>query len=375
MFGFGALALLAWQSSTIAQDQFRSSRRADFFLGLSAAALLLTHVFGLFLWGAIVAAETVNMIQKRRLVPSRILALTLPLIATWTYLPIFRLHAAGVYPPAFQAHLAVIPAFYFDRTSREVIAVIITVLLLAIIGGRQYLYLARRFAFTPAELTAAIAIALIPVVLIVRLASDHAAFFYRYGDISLIGLALLITALLCRITGNRSTPAVLAAMVFLISSLRWQHAVTFAAQGRIFRHGEPLLIPYHPEALAGTDLPIVVNSGIVFLEMNYHESPAMLARTYYLTDGAVAVRYTHANIFEGIPVEIEAFHLSGRSQPYTAFLQQHPRFYLLASDHDYPEDWLLRKLHHDGAHLRLVGNVPNSYRDHNLYEVTLPTAG
>jgi hypothetical protein len=90
MFGFGALALLAWQSSTIAQDQFRSSRRADFFLGLSAAALLLTHVFGLFLWGAIVAAETVNMIQKRRLLPSRILALILPLIATWTYLPIFR---------------------------------------------------------------------------------------------------------------------------------------------------------------------------------------------------------------------------------------------------------------------------------------------
>jgi hypothetical protein len=372
MFGFGALALLAWQSSTIAQDQFRSSRRTDFFLGLSAAALLLTHVFGLFLWGAIVAAETVNILQKRRLVPSRILALTLPLIVTWTYIPLFRLHAAGAYPPAFQAHLAVIPAFYFDRTSREVIAVIITVLLLAIIGGRRYLHMARRSAFTPAELTAAVAIALIPVVLIARLASDHGAFFYRYGDISVIGLALLITALLCRVTGNRSTPAVLAAIVFLMAGSRWQHAVTFAAQGHIFRHGEPPLIPYHPEALAGTDLPIVVNSGIVFIEMNYHESPAMLARTYYLTDGPVAVRYTHADIFQRIPAEIEGFHLSGRSQPYTAFLQQHPRFYLLASDHDYPEDWLLRKLHDDGAHLRLVGNVPNSYRDHNLYEVTLP---
>lgn len=374
MFGFGTLALLAWQSSTIEQDERRLSYRADLFLALSATALLLTHVFGLFLWAAIVAAEIVNMLETRRVVASRTLALTLPLISTWTYIPIFRLHAGGVFPPAFQAHLSVIPAFYMDRTSRELAAIVCTIVLLAILGGRQYLRLGKGSVFSAAELTAAIAIALTPVVLIARLTSGHAAFFYRYGDISLIGLALLITALICRITGNRSTSAVLAAIVFLMVSSRWQHAVTFATQGHIFRHSEPPLIPYHPEALAGTDLPIVVNSGIVFMEMNYHETSAALARTYYLTGGPVALRYTHASIFESIPAEIEAFHLSGRSQPYAAFLQQHPRFYLLASDHDFPEDWLLRKLHDDGAHLRLVGNLPNSYRDHNLYEVTLPTA-
>ena len=56
------------------------------------------------------------------------------------------------------------------------------------------------------------------------------------------------------------------------------------------------------------------------------------------------------------------------------FVRQHPHFYLLAGDHDYPEDWLLRKLHDDGAQMRLLGNIDNSYRDHDLYDVTFPTA-
>jgi hypothetical protein len=84
------------------------------------------------------------------------------------------------------------------------------------------------------------------------------------------------------------------------------------------------------------------------------------------------LQYTHAGIFEGIPLEIEAFHLKGRTEPYTTFVKRNPRFYLLASDHDYPEDWLLRKLHDDGAQVRLAGRVPNSYRDDRLYEVTVP---
>ena len=372
MFGFGALALVAWQSSTIAQTESRSTLRCDLLLALAATALLLTHVFGLFLWAALFAAEVVQALEARRLVALRILALTLPLAATWTWVPIFRLHAQGSFPPAFQAHVSQILPYYSERLSRELISIICTIVLLAILAGRQYLRPAARFAFTRAELTAAIVIAGAPIVLIVRLASEHAAFFYRYGDVALLGFAILITALLFRLGANRSTPAVLAAVVFLMVSSRWQHAVTFAAQGHIFHHTEPPLIPYQPEALAVRDAPIVVNSGIVYIEMNNHEPASILVRTYYLTDGPSALHYTNANIFEGIPKEIAAFHLAGRSELYAAFIREHPHFYLLAADHDFPEDWLLRKLHDDGAHLHLAGHVENSYRDHNLYEVTMP---
>jgi hypothetical protein len=35
---------------------------------------------------------------------------------------------------------------------------------------------------------------------------------------------------------------------------------------------------------------------------------------------------------------------------------------------------LLRKLHDDGAQVRLAEHIENSYRDHELYEVTIPVA-
>jgi hypothetical protein len=367
------LALLAWQSSTIAQDERRSTILADLALILTTSALLLTHIFGAFVWAALAVAEAVNIWEVRRFNFSRALAVLLPLAVTWTWIPLFRLHTQASYPPAFQAHLSQIVPYYAERLSRECIALVCTGIFLAILSGRQYLRRAASFAFTGAELTAAFVIAASPILLIARLAAGHAAFFYRYGDICLVGFAIVIPAAVLRLTGNRSTPAVLAAIIVLMVSSRWQHAVTFAAKGQIFRHTEPPLIPYHPETVASKNLPIVINSGIVFVEMNNHEPPSTLARTYYLTGGPIALRYTHASIFEGTPKVIAAFHLSGRSEPYLSFVREHHEFYLLASDHDFPEDWLLRKLHDDGATLTLAGHVENNYRDHNIYDVTMPS--
>jgi hypothetical protein len=153
-----------------------------------------------------------------------------------------------------------------------------------------------------------------------------------------------------------------------------QRTAMFVAQGHIFRHTEPTIVPFHLAPGANANLPLVINSGIVFVEMNNHESLQLLDRAYYLTGGPVALHYTNANIFEGMADEIGAFHLHGHAAPYAVFVRQHPHFYLLAGDHDYPEDWLLRKLHDDGAQMRLLGNIDNSYRDHDLYDVTFPTA-
>ena len=148
----------------------------------------------------------------------------------------------------------------------------------------------------------------------------------------------------------------------------------FAAHGDIFRHTEPTILPFHLAPLTNADLPLVINSGLVYVEMNNHESAPLLDRTYYLIGGAVAIHYTHASIFENMPAEAQALHYRAHVEPYSEFFQQHPHFYLLASDRIYPEDWMLRKLHDDGASLRLLGHVENSYRDHDLYEVDLSVA-
>ena len=373
MFGFGALMLVAWQASTMAQERGQRSHASDLLMGLAATALLLTHIFGLFLWAAIVAAEATYSAKCRRIEPVRLLALLLPLAAISLYVPIFRLHAAATFPPQFQAHLSDIYAYFSDRTVRELKAIVFTVLVIAAVGGRPWFRPSSRFVLTGPEWVAVVCFLLTPVLIIARLTHEHAAFFYRYGDAAMLGTAILFTVLLCRLTANRPAAALLAAVIFLFFSSRIQHTYMFVSQGRIFRHTEPTIVPFTPNPMAASNLPLVINSGLVFTEMNNHESPQFLDRAYYLTGGPVALHYTNATLFEGMPLAIAAFHLHGRVAPYPDFIRQHPHFYLLANDYDYPEDWLLRKLKDDGAKMDLVAHVDDSYRDHNLYEITVPT--
>lgn len=373
MFGFGALMLVAWQASTMAQDRGSRSRASDLLMGLAATALLLTHVFGLFLWAAVIAAEAAYSFNRKQIDFTRLLALLLPLAAIWFYIPIFRFHAAATFPPQFQAHLSDIFGYFSDRTVRELKALAFTVLVVAAVGGRPWLRPSSRFVLTGPEWVAVLCFLLTPVVIIARLTHEHAAFFYRYGDAAMLGTAILFTVLLCRLTANRPAAALLAAVIFLFFSFRMQHTYMFVSQGRIFRHTEPTIVPFKPNPLATSDSPLVINSGLVFMEMNNHESPQFLDRAYYLTGGPIALHYTNATLFEAMPVNVAAFHLRGHTASYPDFIRQHPHFYLLANDYDYPEDWLLRKLKDDGAKMDLVAHVDNSYRDHNLYEITIST--
>jgi hypothetical protein len=40
----------------------------------------------------------------------------------------------------------------------------------------------------------------------------------------------------------------------------------------------------------------------------------------------------------------------------------------------YPEDWVLKKLADDGAHIQLLGVYPLEYKDHEVYRVDVPGA-
>ena len=376
LLGFGALALLAWQASILKQPSNQSTLANDLLLCVSCTALLLTHVFGLMIWGSIVVAEALHALQSRRLVPSRIIALALPLAATRLYVPLFRLHANRIYPPSFQASYREILSFYIIHMGRGFISLAGIVGLIAVIAGRQWLKPTACFAFTPPEWFAAGMILLAPAALICRLAHQQAAFFFRYGDFAVIGFSIAVAGLLSWFTDARPTPAALAAIAFLMFSSRWQDAATFAAQGKIFRHSEPAVVLIATQIPSGPDLPLVVNSGVDFIEMTYYEPGGLLDRTYYLTGGQIARDYTNASMFEEIPIDLRALQLRGNSESYNDFVRQHRHFYLLADDHDHPEDWLLRKLPTDGATLHLIRHVQStySYHERDLYDVSFAEA-
>jgi hypothetical protein len=129
-------------------------------------------------------------------------------------------------------------------------------------------------------------------------------------------------------------------------------------------------------AAVRSDLPLVDASGVTFFEMNHHEKPDILSRLYFLKDRSLAMSYTHTNIFEdrGWGDEMKPdYPISANVSSYNDFTHQHREFLVLGT-YDAPEEWLLRKLHDDGARLTWLGAYPLSYVDSDLYLVSLPAA-
>lgn len=122
------------------------------------------------------------------------------------------------------------------------------------------------------------------------------------------------------------------------------------------------------------DLPVVISSAVVFLEFDHYESDALTSRTYYLQDRDAAVKYSHATLFEDLepPERLKLmFPIRSNVEAYTDFVREHPRFLVMESGND-PEEWVLRKLRDDSARTTLLGACTTSYKDRNVYLITMP---
>ncbi len=371
MMGFMALALLAWQSSSVAESEGRPSWGYDLLLTAALALLLLSHVFGLLGWATIAFAEAVGALQRRRISLVRTLALIPPLAVVLLYGPLVRDHSNSLFPVAFQPHLFTIFDYYVATLSDAGIALWFTVATLILLGRREWLRGGNGLAFTLPELTASFVLLALPAVLTLRLMLQHAAFFSRYGLLAGLGIAVLLTATLRWCTAGRPAAAVIAAVFVLFLSGRLTFAARAALSGHVLRHTEPTPAPFHLEDLPDPSLPIVDASGLAFLEMNYQEKPAILSRTWYLTGGDAAIQYAHATIFESMDIEKQMFHLRANVDTYQHFTAGNKHFYVVGT-YEYPEEWLLRKLMADGATLVLRRSTTTGpYRDNDVYEVTL----
>ncbi len=369
MLGTTALALACWAAS---RSERAARRRWTALAGLLVAltALLLTHVFGLLAWAALVIAEIIGSLRNRRIDRARLLALLLPLPATLSYRPLLSNHAQSAFPASFQPNGSDIFVFYMGHVDRELIILWLTAILLLALGGRAWLRPWGRFVLSFPEWVAVAGFLAAPLVLIGYLMLTHGAFFDRYGVIACLGTSILFAVLLQWWSGGRAAAALLAGVLALLITGRLPDAISSAVTGRIFHTTEPVAPPLPTALLRNPALPLVTASGLTFVEMQRRESPALLQHTFYLTDNDAALRYAHATIFEGIPEEASLFGFTAHVEAYKQFLAQHPVFYVLGT-YDYPEDWLLRKLQHDGACLTVLGRVEGSYKDHELYEVHL----
>ena len=388
MYASFLVALVAWQRGTEAA-QVRGPRRWFLLLlPLAVATMLLSHVFSLAPLAALIAAELFRSLRARRIDWPILLGLLLPLALTFLYAPLLSNHGAALYPAAFQPSGETIFDTYIHLVDREIIALLLTaVAVLALLGvahlrgGAPARY--RRWFFTQPEWFALGSVLAIPLLLLGYLALKQGAFFVRYTGVAVWPVAILTTALLARWTmihdnvEPRPDPRVAllgSLIVLLMSGLPFVIPQQIAAHDLIPTHAnlEPRPEPCQACAITAQldpTLPLVDASGLAFVEMNHRENDATLTRLYYLTDPEASARIAHANIFERMPEVVQAFALHGHSEPYAAFMTQHPHFFLLGQ-HDYPEDWLIPRLIEDGAHLRLIRITHDGYwHDTELYEV------
>jgi hypothetical protein len=393
MLGCLGVALVGWQQAARgAADGGRGSGRwARGRLGalglvfLGVLGMLLSHIFAVLALASLLAAELWRERRRRGADWPLLAALCVPGLAVLTYGPMLRSHGGAIYPEAFQPSGEKIFAFYIGSIERELVVLCLTALAVLILGGAKRLRAGKPSAgpgwfFTAPEWVAIAGLFVSPLILLFHLMLSHGAFFDRYGAVESFAVAMLAAALLARWTlrdgqPNQAAALIGSAIVLLISGL-WTAIPVELIHHRLIptiANSEPQPPPCEACAEAAAinpTLPLVDASGIAFVEMNQRESPATLARLFYLTDPAASLQYAHANIFEQMPLVIARFHLAGHSEPYPAFIAQHPHFFVFGS-YDYPEDWLLRKLVADHAGVRVLGRVNDSYQNHELYEVTI----
>jgi hypothetical protein len=372
MLGFVSLAFVGWQKAT----SDAKSQLGLFLLVFGGFGALLSHVFATFAWMILILAEVLRVTRCRRLNWHVLLALLIPLIALVTYVPLISIHAASYYPVAFLPTPLTMVGFYIVMLVQSAFALVCVAFVTQFVAGQPTLKSRGKLPVSAAELFALLGFFAVPAILLLYLMHAHAAFFFRYGIVANFAIATLIPIFLAWLTrGNRTVAWITALALFVWSLLPANILIPAIHPSRL---SLSIKKPGACEACGLANriapaLPFVDASGLTFLEMDSREDTRFLSRVYYLTDPSGSMSYAHANIFEGMQTEKDAFPIRAKVEQYSIFVRQHPTF-LVFGTHDYPEDWLLRKLQADGAHLRLLQTVGDpQFKDRELWQVTFAT--
>ncbi len=367
------IAAISWQSAQDAHSFPRFAGLAGVFLG--SLGLLLSHVLAVFALAALMVAEAARAIGRRKIDWPMTAALCLPWVACITYLPLLHHQGTQAYPPAFQGTPVMLGAQFAYLWMFIAPSIATTAVILVLLGPTGDAKQTQRQDLSRAETIFALGLLAVPFATVLLFLQAHAAYFDRYGLAASLGLAILFPHWFAQWSKNSSRNALVACGVFFFA------AFPITSLAKIVKRSffsKPMPVQMSGSAnlrLASIhrDLPFVDASGLTFLEMNRREAPEFLTRVYYLEDSVADMQYAHATIFEELSIVKTLFPIRGQVEDYSKFTAQHRQFLVLGT-YTYPEDWLLRKLRADGARLEFLGISDNTYKDHELYLVTMGAA-
>lgn len=366
VLAFFGIAMLAW----IYRAESRHPKTALAVMAVAVCGMMLSHFFAVFYLLPLGLAELVRDYQRRKIDLPVWAALIFPIAIPFIYLSIMARYEASAFPHSFLARPGTIFYFFHNTLAPESWILLPVICFAVFIAFRRE----RRTdtSLLPNVFEAALIMGMIaiPFAIVAVMIATHGSFNTRYAIPTGFAYGILLAFFTAIYTGaNRLAAAVASCAVLgyvvLTGVLPAMHQ--YDARWQI-----------QSSALAGVypNLPLVDASGLTFLEMDRYANPATVKRLYYLTDGAFALRYAHATIFEGLTRVKRVFPIRANIAPYPQFVSKHRRFLALGTP-GYPEDWLFRRLMDIHASLRYlgdfdIGDFAGPFTSYQLYEVTMP---
>jgi len=401
LLGAGSAAFLCWSRAA------ESSRRRGWTLaglGISLALALSTHCYAVLLAVPLGLGELARLRQRRRADWPMWITLALSAFPVALYPSLL----AGGRRPVSESSILHVSLWTVPGAYRDLLSPLFWPLIL---GAIVVLLLARRRAPVSSaaaecapplhELAALAGFAAIPAFAVLAGALTTGVFSLRYGAPGIVGIACLLAFAAARPSWNRARNGAVLASIFLgffaaqfAGQLWWASRgygvdlfgfvpASFAATPGVVQAAAPdpapahalAPVPGHPllASVPANGLPLVISSGLAFLEIDYYASDALLARAYYVTDIDAAIRQTGAAWFEtSYPKMKPLLHLRGNVEAADTFLARHRSFLVYSPGYVIewraPDEWLLPELRARGWRLSTLAR----YGRAQLVEASAP---
>ncbi|HEY1341416.1 MAG TPA: glycosyltransferase family 39 protein [Bryobacteraceae bacterium] len=364
LLGCSAAALYCW-SRAAETDRGRGAALAG--LTVSVSLALLTHCYAVLLAIPLAAGELARFHRSRRADWPVWTALALAALPVAIYPALASVSGPAVGRGSqFHVNLWTAPGAYRELLEPAFWPLLcLAMLIAAAVPGNDE----KRGDSVPRhELAALAGFVSIPIFAVLLGAATTGSFSLRYGSPGVIGIACLIAwagARGSRHAARAGAVAGVACFLFFAggfvaevqAALRASVAQAAAAPAATVPAAPRINVPAHSllSLASANSLPVVIGSGLVFLEVEHYGGEALLRRTYYLVDRDVAMRRTASAGFEAaLPLMKRMLHLRANVEPLNTFLEQRPQFLLYSRGYCWvlPElldrDWRMRLLAKEG---------------------------
>jgi len=353
ILGFAAAALLCWQSAASGQ------RRRFSLTGLCASLMLalFTHYYAFLIFFPIALGELVRTWVRRKIdwpVWGALLASSLALLALFPLLKhsLMGISGAGV---NYFTPVTLLDAYRNQLGSAGAKLAIAGALVSGLICRLAPMPQKQRAALPLHEAAAVVGLIAVPLPAFLLAATVTHRPIAHYAMILVLGLAAFFAFATHKLAGGRSAAALLLALV--MTALFAGHTLR-QARAASLESAEPVSLD-----TLYRDLPIVVSSGLEFVQAWYYASPELRSRILFVSDPKMALRYLHnEQTNSSIPFDARFFHW--RYQTYDDFLRSQPRFLLHWTGED---SWLPPALRERGARCEFLETTAGG----DLYLVTL----